>query len=87
MRKFILSAVILMAFSLNGFASTKQVAQLESKELELVQTCYDVAEEAENAYKLAMGANYTPEGGYLVFAAAYDACEKNGGPKKTISLN
>lgn len=76
-----------MAFTLNGITSNKQIDQLQFTELESFRTCYDVAAEAENAYKQAMGANYTPEGGYLVFAAAYEACENNGGPKKTISNN
>ncbi len=91
MKKNILSLVAFMAFSISAFANTVEVKEevVEVKE-EVVADCYAAGQAAEAAYVASMkatGGTPTNAGGYAVFAAAYEACEKDssGAKKNTIT--
>jgi hypothetical protein len=77
MKKFMFTAIAMMAFSVGSMANTidvelvELVAFVESEEV-LAVDCYEVASAAETLYTILQPGN--PTGAYNAFSYAYDIC-------------
>lgn len=85
MKKFVFSAIALMAFSVSSMANTNQptIGFVDLENLDVINElsndrttaidCYNYAEVSENFHYIISG-NPDPSIGYQVFADAYEDC-------------